>query len=409
MFYNVLYIMDRTTIATSSVPTAMIYVTYIYYMSTLTTNISNPGNQTFVGPHENENYTIREYGYKTVLEIKLYDETKKKLSTVYTTKKNQIQVKNQGLKRVKTLRVGESVLLQNGTFARIAEIRNIGYQRVYEYIGKYKDLIYIDNVAFFNVNRNPKRSPISSYGVIAYRVKNQQCQFILVQRKNTHGYTDFIRGRYYNKEPKAMLQLYLNEMVEEERIKIRTLSFDQLWKDLWLQRNKISAGEYEKAKSRFNQINFDTLLINQNFKNAPYSIREYGFPKGRRNRKEDQLQCAMREFEEETAMKINIDQIVSKKTIFEENFVGTNGIQYRHVYFIARYDLSYKEPSIDLRNIKQCEEVRDVKWCTYNEALSLFRHYDHEKKEVLRKAYDYISKLEFLVRDDSGPFNGTAT
>lgn len=375
------------------------YVTYIYTASKL-----NDKPVTFQRCQRSNNHCVREYGYKTVIQLRIMNETTKECFDVFSTKKNHVSVKAVSSttcsRRIKNLNLNDSILLADNNFGKVISMKNIGYQMVYEYIGDYKTVILIDNVVFCNLNKYHKRTPISSYGIIAYRIKDQKCEFLLIQRKNTHGYTDFIRGRYYNRNPEEMLKIYINEMVDEERVKILSLPFDDLWVDLWLKNNKISRGEYEKAKARFSQINIEKLF--EKVEPSKFSMREYGFPKGRRNRKEEQLSCAIREFQEETGLYLDFSNVVSKKITFEENFTGTNGIQYKHVYYLAKISSETRDPRIDSQNVKQCEEIRDVRWSNFEDAIRLFRHYDFEKKQVLKKAYEYISKKEFLIRDGYG-------
>ena len=42
---------------------------------------------------------------------------------------------------------------------------------------------------------NCKR-PITSLGVICYRKYNDKIEYLIVQRKDSHGYVDFLRGKY---------------------------------------------------------------------------------------------------------------------------------------------------------------------------------------------------------------------
>ena len=54
----------------------------------------------------------------------------------------------------------------------------------------------------------------------------------MIRRKDTFGYIDFIRGKYspYNIE---QLQHTINEMSETEKERIKTESFENLWKHMW--------------------------------------------------------------------------------------------------------------------------------------------------------------------------------
>ena len=78
-----------------------------------------------------------------------------------------------------------------------------------------------------------------------------------------------------------------------------------------------------------------------------YKDPEWGFPKGRRNLKERDLQCAVREFEEETD--IGRDNIYVLRCIdpLEEDFIGSNKKHYKHIYYIAKLVADIGTPSIN--------------------------------------------------------------
>ena len=45
------------------------------------------------------------------------------------------------------------------------------------------------------------RKPITSIGIILYRINNNNNEYLLIRRKDSLGYVDFLRGKYsiYNK------------------------------------------------------------------------------------------------------------------------------------------------------------------------------------------------------------------
>jgi len=85
---------------------------------------------------------------------------------------------------------------------------------------------------------------------------------------------------------------------------------------------------------------------------------EWGFPKGRRNFQEKDLNCALREFEEETGyLKSNIS-LVQNIIPYEEIFTGSNMKSYKHKYFVGHMD-----SDITMTNEFQETEVSDIQWC----------------------------------------------
>ena len=85
------------------------------------------------------------------------------------------------------------------------------------------------------------------------------------------------------------------------------------------------------------------------------------FQKGRRNFQEKDLNCALREFEEETGyIKSNV-KLVQNIIPYEEIFTGSNMKSYKHKYFIGFID-----PNIETTNTFQETEVSEVKWLNYD-------------------------------------------
>jgi ADP-ribose pyrophosphatase YjhB (NUDIX family) len=198
------------------------------------------------------------------------------------------------------------------------------------------------------------------------------------------GYIDFIRGKYPEDDfelRNELFKTFLNEMTDEEKKNILTKSFDELWKDLWINhQSKTFINEYENAKRKFEKLNLSEF---KGLHKMGFSFTEFGFPKGRRNMKETNIACAEREFFEETGYsKKNYKFIKNYPTIYEE-FTGTNGIKYKHIYYLVKMKDNVMPPTIDKNNIIQTGEVRNIGWFTYDECMSLIRPYDTAKKNVI--------------------------
>ena len=105
---------------------------------------------------------------------------------------------------------------------------------------------------------------------------------------------------------------------------------------------------------------------------------EWEFPKGRRNYKEKDLECATREFEEETGILSSKLMIVENILPFEETFIGTNQKAYKHKYFLAYIE------NIDIELTKfQKSEVSCLEWKTFEECINSIRPYNLEKKKLI--------------------------
>jgi 8-oxo-dGTP pyrophosphatase MutT (NUDIX family) len=111
---------------------------------------------------------------------------------------------------------------------------------------------------------------------------------------------------------------------------------------------------------------------------------EWEFPKGRRNQKEKDLDCAVREFEEETGISKNNIVIVDNILPFEEIFIGSNHKSYKHKYFLAFMDnqCDKNNTTEDLNNF-QTTEVSKLEWKSIDKCLECIRPYNLEKKQLI--------------------------
>ena len=158
--------------------------------------------------------------------------------------------------------------------------------------------------------------PITSYGIILFSCKadeekNNCIKFLMIRRKDTFGYIDFIRGKYspYNNEH---IQNIINEMSVNEKERIVSETFEQLWKMMWgdstnnQHKNEENASlkKFELIKNGIT-VNDEKITLENIVKNSTTSWEEteWEFPKGRRDYDEKDLDCALREFEEETNIK----------------------------------------------------------------------------------------------------------
>lgn len=231
------------------------------------------------------------------------------------------------------------------------------------------------------------RLPITSYGIILFRIHDECRQFLMIRRKDTFGYIDFVRGKYspYNIEH---VQNIINEMSMEEKSRILNSSFDQLWKLMWgdilnsQYRNEemLSCKKYDMIKngiiSNNTNITLDYFIQNSS---TSWTETEWEFPKGRRSYLETDLDCALREFEEETGiLKQNIN-IIENIMPFEETFIGTNYKSYKHKYFLAYMN---NDGDTNLLNYQEAE-VSKMDWKTIDECIESIRPYNLEKKQLI--------------------------
>ena len=109
--------------------------------------------------------------------------------------------------------------------------------------------------------------------------------------------------------------------------------------------------------------------------------------------KESNIGCAEREFYEETGYnKHNYDFIKEYPTIVEE-FIGTNGVTYKHIYYLVKMKDNVPPPRIDYKNKIQTGEVQNIGWFTFEECMAIIRPYDIAKKTVITNVYNDLIEM----------------
>ena len=255
--------------------------------------------------------------------------------------------------------------------------------------------------------------PVTSYGIICFYItfdKNMMPvpKYLMVQRKDSLSYVEFLRGKY-NIDQKHYLMKLFSHMTVTERENIRTKSFDDLWNELWLSdESKGYYREYNDARLHFetlkkgyiikNETN-DILYFDINFiiNNTRCSLKEseWGFPKGRRNINEADIDTALRECREESGIDTYYVNILNNMKPFEEIFTGSNKVRYRHVYYIG-YCSKPKKHLFNPKNKLQSREIKDVKWFNYDIAQTKISQYNIERKEILKRVHASIFKNNII-------------
>jgi 8-oxo-dGTP pyrophosphatase MutT (NUDIX family) len=264
-----------------------------------------------------------------------------------------------------------------------------------------KNTLYCGNCGKYGHAYRKCLAPIISYGIIIFKKIDNKLKYLLVQRKDTLGFVEFMRGKYNLENINYIIKLF-KIMTLNERLEIVSNNFDTLWNKLWMdQDNKQYHNEYETSKKKFNLLknglnvknNYVSLLSIHKNTEICWLEPEWGFPKGRRNLKETNLDCAKREFEEESGIKKNEYNIIYQIDPLEELFSGSNNIRYKHIYYIAMAkDNINNDFTIDTNNFNQVSEIRSIKWHTFVESMNIIRKYNMEKRNVLEKLHNILIK-----------------
>jgi 8-oxo-dGTP pyrophosphatase MutT (NUDIX family) len=236
------------------------------------------------------------------------------------------------------------------------------------------------------------KMPITSYGLVAFRLTTQGIQYLMIRRKDSFGYIDFIRGKY-NPMNYDHLKSIFNEMSVDERNNILNTPFHVLWKNMWAINDSHDLStqyrfEEQNSCKKFESLkvglpigeNDEIITLQHLVENATtnWLETEWEIPKGRRNYQEKELDCALREFEEETGISKTSIKIIENVLPFEEIFIGSNHKSYKHKYFIGLI-----EDSNIQKDKYQYSEVSKLEWKNIHECLQCIRPYYLEKQKIM--------------------------
>lgn len=262
------------------------------------------------------------------------------------------------------------------------------------------------NIYYDNKQKNNDGSEVDKH------IKKNIHQVIMVQRKYSIGIIEFMRGKYNINLPNDELKNYLIELLNMATVQEKLLleqydNFDEIRRLIGLERNHNYRHEYDDAKQKFNKLKekeFGFPEIGNGIKQIlKCSIiqrytTEWGLPKGRRFNREYDIDCAIREFVEET--RINPEYIKVYKNIIplKESYKAINGNTYDHIYYVASI-INTPEAIAHLNTIigpihNSCE-ISNVQLMTQNESLKQIRDYYLSKKNVIEKGFQIISNLPY--------------
>lgn len=239
---------------------------------------------------------------------------------------------------------------------------------------------------------------------------------ILVQRRNTIGFIEFMRGKYELGEHDYIIKLFNMMTFDEKRILREYDSFDTIRKIIGLGRENIYKREYDESKVKFEGLrnhedgNLIYKLLDKSI--TRWNSPEWGLPKGRRRvwshgaiigssdgwnkDREIDIECAIREFVEETGIKYKNLMVYRNVKPLEEVYKGINGVLYKHVYYLAEVK-NIDDARVNIETVErggqQNFEVSNVKCFGLSECHRIIRPYYISKLNAIKKGFQLINSI----------------
>ena len=245
-------------------------------------------------------------------------------------------------------------------------------------------------------------APVMSFGICAVKYVDSIPYYLLVRRRDSLSYVEFLRGKY-KMDKMDYIHLLINGMTIEERGRLLTKPFEKLWSELWNGQNtRQFRTEFENARRNFENLKASgdkegkTLEHYITHAIGTFTEAEWGFPKGRRAVGEKETQCALREFKEETGILEKRVHILDEPPLIEE-YLGTNNIPYKQTYFVGCCK-SNVIAALQPRNHIMKREIGAIGWFTFEDAMAHIRVSNVQKRTVMTELHRRITEGELLKK-----------
>lgn len=235
-----------------------------------------------------------------------------------------------------------------------------------------------------------RREAITSYGIISCRydpppIPYRDCwQFLIAQRRDTIAYSVFIKAQIQPHD----LDRYIGFMTLEEKMRLLQHPFQDIWRDFWIHNTgRLFHAEYDRCAAAF-QINLPAIA-----QSRPTGLSEspWLFPKGRKCFGESDVQCAMREFEEETRIESRALLLIDGIPPIHEYYRGLDGRWYCTVHFVCFIGYCPIVPVMatpdTIRKHTITEEIGDLTWADIGEILTRM---DSSRCKAAMEAHKYL-------------------
>ena len=221
-------------------------------------------------------------------------------------------------------------------------------------------------------------------------------QIFLVKKRVTYSFINLILGKYsFNKNK---IKYLLDNISVNEKNLLKYSDFNSLWFHIWSYIPDIGESRFnffDDCRNKFNNllmgnkgINLKNMLENSLCKNPGWEI-----PKGRVNKNETYMECAIRELYEETNINKSQYNFLDSDIKINYSYQHDNNI-FINKFYIA-YPVKYISSELNYINKSSISEIDEYKWCSLLDLNYIdLQHENLYKiiKKILKIYKKYIKK-----------------
>lgn len=237
------------------------------------------------------------------------------------------------------------------------------------------------------------KAPLNSYGIIIFKkFFGSNVKYLMIQRKYSYSFLELMLSKYIEN---GIINYYklsniIKHLPKTERYLIQNNDFLYLWNKMWMYNMSELNSRFHEYMKKFNYLKDYCLDLLFDNIHPILDQPEWEFPKGKRIIGESDMDCAIRECEEETNYSNDDYYIYPNLKHFQDKFKGTDNNDYCNNYYLAELSNYDKLVYFDPTNFHQSTEIRKIGWFTFNEIKDKI-------KDVSPSKFNMINHINFLI------------